>query len=468
MSNPVPPEKILVKSIRVETPQIETQLSNLENEDEKPEHLGKLRIFHYYFLTGYYALIIPFRINRRHDGRGFTTDTWIVQKLLCLLILWPLSWVFYITELASLVQLWSTKTSYSAKDYINLAYSILHLAFQLKFHWVVMRRRVKLEKLFNDVSAFSLFQPQKPADPSASIYCTCKKRFLSIYMFYLTIFTIIFVILRKCNFGVSLRTQVPIGNQFSTAIETGRARFFLPNDGGSTTKVTNMDSKKDYYYTTEDIITNTYSTEDIIIGCVELILQFIKMWNESFVLLFFYGALPATFWSASKRFQSHVSDVCFSREGSTMWDQAYNAVQADLIVKKYEELRNLVASLNSFWSTAALFYVLEMTLTLIRRINLAFSSNNSLHYLFTGNSILFLIVSLVMLAEGHRINACFKQWLCERYVREQVFALRKTELEWLQRDLEVGSVGIGSIGAYEISYGFIAQVLMCTALLITF
>ncbi|CAL8132111.1 unnamed protein product [Orchesella dallaii] len=415
---------------------------------------------------------------------------WFNRSLLCLVIWWPLSWVICVFELLTVLLSFFTgnnqtkigdpvtyrpvtyrpgtkgtwdyddiessqkayfvNENYITEDngseirqpqkYFEFAYLILHLALQVKFYLVVMRKRKQLEKLFNDVSAFSLFQPTESSGPLKSRDFKWTTMLLRLYMAYMHVACIALAILRKLYFGQTIRTIIPIGKQFSTAIETGRNRFFVGHKISCAVKLYK-----------DNICDNIYSTENIIIGSVELALQFIRIWNDLFVSMFFFGALPLTFWSASKRFQLYCSGIYRSRAGYPILNKAFNPQQADLIVEKYEQLRNLVGSLNSEWSTATLLFVLDTLLTVVLRVNLALTSKNTWHLLYTGNLTLFLIVSLVMLAEGRRINAAFKHWLCDRYIREQVFGQRKNLLEWLEKDLDVRPVGIGSIGVYEIS-----------------
>ncbi|CAL8132125.1 unnamed protein product [Orchesella dallaii] len=464
MSRNVHHQNLFDKTLRTKTIQVETHNKDFYKQDECLAFTGKHQLFHWYFLAGFYTLIIPFKIRKRDDGTGWINDTWIFQKILCLLIWWPLSWVFSLSELLSRIVTFSTFNGYRPDQYFDLAYFILHLALQMKFYWVVITKRLKLQMLSNDVSAFSLFNPTELSVPLSSRVSKWTTILLNLYMVYMHLACIALVILRKLYFGTSLHSIIPISEQLLVAIKTGRKRFFLGevetvNVTWITVNGTNM---------TNDI----YTTENIVIGSVELTLQVIRLWNDSFMVVFFYGALPFTFWSASKRFQLFLSGINSSQNGSETesFDKEFNFIQADMILEKYRELRNLLGSLNSVWSTATFLYVLEMSLTMVVRVNHAVKSKYWLPVVYIGHLTVFLVVSLVMLAEGRRTNASFKQWLCDWYIREQVFAQRKNELEWLEKNLEVGPVGIGSVGAYEISYGFLAQMLVftITVFLITF
>ncbi|CAL8132101.1 unnamed protein product [Orchesella dallaii] len=463
---------------------IETHINQFYKPKETPTLAGRHRLIHWYNLAGYYTLIIPFKLKKRYDGKGWENDVFMFQKLLCLVIWWPLSWVICVFEILTvLVSFFTennqpkighpvtnrpgTKGTWDYDDsatynkayfvnenyitentgpeicqpekYFEFAYLILHLALQVKFYLVVMRKRKQLEKLFNDVSAFSLFQPTESSGPLKSKSFKWTTMLLRLYMAYMHVACIALAILRKLYFGQTIQTNIPLGKQFSTAIETGRNRFFVGHKISCAVKLYK-----------DNICDNIYSTENIIIGSVELALQFIRIWNDLFVSMFFFGALPLTFWSASKRFQLYCSGIYRSRAGSPILNKAFNSQQADLIVEKYEQLRNLVISLNSVWSTPALLFVLDTLLTVVLRVTLALTSKNTWHLLYTGNLALFLIVLLVMLAEGRIINAAFKQWLCDRYIREQVFGQKKDLLEWLEKDLDARPVGIGSVGVYEV------------------
>ncbi|CAL8132091.1 unnamed protein product [Orchesella dallaii] len=335
--------------------------------------------------------------------------------------------------------------THQREKYFESANIILHLALQVQFYFVVIRRRKKLEQLFNDVSGFSLFQPTEPSVPLQSKVFKWKTGFLRIYTVYMHVASLALVVLRKLCFGQTMQNIVPVGEQFSTAIETGRKRFFVGHKKGCAVRLYN------------GICDNIYSTENIFIGSLELVLQFTRLWNDSFVLMLFYGALPITFWSASKRFQLYCSGIYCSSGESPISDKTLNFKRADLIVEKYEQLRNLVASLNSVWSTAVLFYVLMIPLKVVIHVDQVMTSKNAWYLLYTGHLTLFSIVSLVMLVEGHRINASFKRWLCDKYVRVHVFDQRSDILEWLEKELDIRPAGIGAIGVCDISYEFLAK-----------
>ncbi|CAL8132119.1 unnamed protein product [Orchesella dallaii] len=453
-------ENVLGANLREKTIKIETHINQFYKPKQTPTLTGRYRLLHWYNLAGYYTLIIPFKLKKSYDGKEWENDAFMFQKLLCLVIWWPLSWVICVFEILTVLvsfftgnnqpktgdpvtyrpgtkgtwddyddietsrKVYFINENYITEDtgpairqpqkYFEFAYLILHLALQMKFYLVVMRKWKQLEQLFNDVSAFSLFQPTESSGPLKSKSFKWTTILLRLYMAYTHVACIALAIVRKLYFGQTIQTIIPIGKQFSTAIETGRNRFFVGHKISCAVKLYK-----------DNICDNIYSTENIIIGSVELALQFIRIWNDLFVSMFFFGALPLTFWSASKRFQLYCSGIYRSPQGSPILNKAFNSQQADLIVEKYEQLRNLVVSLNSVWSTATLLFVLDTLLTVVLRVNLTLTSKNTWHLLYTGNLTLFLIVSLVMLAEGRRINAFFKQWLCDRYIREQVFGQKR-------------------------------------------
>ncbi|CAL8132095.1 unnamed protein product [Orchesella dallaii] len=450
------PQKVFDKTLSAKDLKKETHETDFYKQDEPPVLTAKSQLIHWYFLAGYYALIIPFKIRKTDDGIGWQTDIWIFQKILCLLIWWPISWLFSLSELVSRIVMLSSYTDYRPDHYFDLVYFILHPTLQATFCWVVMTKRIKLQSLFNDVSAFSLFNPTESTVPLSSGISKWKTRILHAYMFYMHIVCIAFVILREIYFGTTLRMILPISEQFAVAIETGRKRFFLADVDRNHTAAVQPVNGTDMPY-------DMYTSENIIIGSIELTLLFIRLWNDCLVFTFFYGALPVTFWFAGKQFQCFLNGIYSSRNGSEFSDKAFNLTKADLIVKKFRELNNIVASLNSLWSTATFIYVVEMSLTMVICISAAVKSKNTIMLLYIGHLTVFLVVSLVLLAEGHRTNAYFKQWLCDWNIRKHVFAQRKSELEWLERNLEVSKLGIGSVGAYEISYGFLAQMLLFTA-----
>jgi len=57
--------------------------------------------------------------------------------------------------------------------------------------------------------------------------------------------------------------------------------------------------------------------------------------------------------------------------------------------------------------------------------------------------------------------ACFYEWLLTKEAKEKLFA-DNHDFNVLVQRLSLGSIGIGSTGVFQITYGFIAQVtLLC-------
>ncbi|CAL8136826.1 unnamed protein product [Orchesella dallaii] len=231
-------------------------------------------------------------------------------------------------------------------------------------------------------------------------------------------------------FGPELwKSVVRPWEKLDQAIISGRERFFM----GEIANITE------------------YSGINLSIGVLELILQFVKLWNDGLVSVFFCGILPLTFWFAAKGFEEMLDDVSLASKSS----QRRMTELQQLIIEKYYEFSDLSSVINTTWANLILLWILKATIHMIVRLNEAINSKGPLvAYVVVGLTV--LTTALVLMAEGSRVNERFKEWLCSRYAREIVFT-DKNELERIERSLDVAPVAIGSIGYFRISYGFVAQ-----------
>ncbi|CAL8132117.1 unnamed protein product [Orchesella dallaii] len=448
-------ERVFVKRVRAENTEVEIYEREFDKPDEIPDAKKRFHLFHWYILAGYYTLIVPFKVKKEPDKCGWETKSSIVQKWLSLLIWWPLALVFGITDLIRRLKVFYGSRRYTGNSgawhYFDLADFIFEQAKLLTFYLILISKRQKLERLFDDVSAFGLFNPTEPLVPPASRLSKWKRWFLNAYMVYVTTASILLIVVMRFAYEFSL--------QATNA--SGRRRFFLSDLERRVTLV-NESSTLD--------TDRMYSIENIIITSVELALNFICVCNKAFTLMCFYVVLPVTFWSASKRFQLYISGIYAPRARTPPLNKTNSSLHSDRVLEKHEELRNLLTSLNSIWSTSILYYIFGILFGIIMHLNEVIASGDILKIFQTVNLFLFYLVSLVLMAEGRRMNASMKLWLWDRYIREQVFAQRKNDLEWLERYLDIGQVGIGHLGTYEISYGFLIQMLVftVTVFLITF
>ncbi|CAL8110347.1 unnamed protein product [Orchesella dallaii] len=441
---------IFVRSRRSETVKVETQPRNMYKQDKTSVSPQKLHLVHWCFLAGYYTLIIPYKLKKREGDQEWKLESWWFQKLLCLLISWPIYWGCEITFWLPQFRYFYATKDYHPKTYFSLVNYTMYLAFYLKFIWILVTKRGKLETLLNAVSAFSLFKPTEPASPLKSKVSKTWTWMLTAYLMYMSVF-IGWYLSYRCFFSRTLQE----------IIANGRKRFFLDDLKSNITLTLNST------FVTYDL----YSTENILVGSAEMALRFGQHLNYTFVTMFFCVAVSTTFWSASIRFQDFLAGIeCFCVESATNTESSRNFEAAN-IMEKYKELKNLVASLNSVWSTMVLFYVISWSLNYIFNMREVIE-NWDISTMFSGlNMRFFFVVMLAMLADGCRTNASIKLWLCKRgCIHEEVFPHRKNELECLEKSLEIEPNGIGAVGMFEINYGFLAQlVIFCvTAFLITF
>ncbi|CAL8135204.1 unnamed protein product [Orchesella dallaii] len=451
MSRDLHTEKVFEKSLRDGIVRINAQVIDLDKQGKTPISTRKLELFHWYFLAAYYGLIIPFKIQKREDDKVWETKSWMFQKLLCFIIFRPLIWLGILTRFALVVRKFYANKDYRPKDYLEFATNTLYFANLFNFSWTLIIRREKLEKLFNNVSAFSLFHLEKPSVPLSSRVSRRTKWFLTAYMVGLFVFCIAFYVIRRTFYNTS----------FQRTIQNGRKRFFLV-DWQSNVSLLHINRTND----THDI----YSNVNFLVAFAQLALSISELWYRVFVVTFFSGALPVTFWSASKLFQRYLSGIDTLRAESLPLNESFDSSLADMIVEKYEELKNLVASLNSVWSTATLVYVICKSVELVVYSNRKVMKKDVVHLFAFVCFTFFFVVMLILLAEGCRMNDSIKLWLYKTSTREQVFVEQKSELECLKMDFEVAPVGIGTFGVCVISYGFLSQLLVfcVTVFLITF
>ncbi|CAL8141091.1 unnamed protein product [Orchesella dallaii] len=274
---------------------------------------------------------------------------------------------------------------------------------------------------------------------------------MKVYMALLHVTLLSLFVLNNIFFSAEIGSLVHPTEQLSTAIKIGRWRFFLDVHHNITENFS-VDSN------TQELTAEEYTTENVIIGIIELVLEFARLWSDCWVGAFFYGSLTYTFWSSAKDFETSFLQVSENVESI----KERGVYEADEIVKKYFELKKLTGLLNSIWSTPTIMWILEMVLRMVIRLNNAVRSDNVIFVSYITVNTTFLVIFLILLAEGYRIKVCFKEWLALKSTRFLVFANRETQLKLLERDLDVGAFGIGSPGFYQISYGFLADLLVFT------
>ncbi|CAL8128603.1 unnamed protein product [Orchesella dallaii] len=431
--------------------QKETKLRGLNRKDYNHVVPRKRVLLHWYFLAGYYTLCIPYKLRKRESDQAWKLESWWFQKLLCLFISWPLTWAWLITGMAQQLPGFYVIKDYHAKHYLNLVNVLLSSTFYFKFQWILVSKREKLEKLLNDVSTFSLFQLKKLSTPQKSRVCEGKMSMLTAYFIFMYVSCIGWIC--KAFF------DKPI----SEIITSGRRRFFLENLKSNFTQL---------HVNGTLVADELYSNANILVGCADLALSFKQRVDYTFVTMFFCHVLSTTFLSASKLFKRFLAGIdCICVESSSTHTGSSHSIVTAKIMEKYKELRNLVASINAVWSTMILFYIIGRTVDLINNFNQSIEKKEIATIFATVTLRLLLVIMLVMLADGYRINTSIKLWLCKRgYIREEISSHGGNELECLERCVEHEPVGIGEVGVFEINYEFLAQLLIfsVTAFLITF
>ncbi|CAL8110350.1 unnamed protein product [Orchesella dallaii] len=480
-------ETIFVRSRRSETVQVVTHPRNLYKQDKTSVSPQKQHLCHWVFLAGYYTLIIPYKLKREGD-QAWKLESWWFQKLLCLLVSWPLHLGYKLTNLGLLLRYFYATKDNHPKTYFNLVTRIVNTAFSTNFIWIFVSQRGKLETLLNAVSAFSLFKPTETAPLLKSkvsktwMVFVISRCFLLNPPIFLIISIIEMLILKLCYINFNFQWMLTaylmymsvycigwyatyrcfFGRTVHEIIASGRKRFFLGDLKSNITLMSLNGTILKY---------DLYSNENILVGSADMALKIRGTLDHAFFTMFFSVAVSTTFWSASKRFQDFLAGIeCFCVESATNAGSSHS-FEAAKIMEKYKELRNLVASLNSVWSTMVLFYVISWSLNYIFHMKQGIESWDFSTMFSALNMRFFFVVMLFMLADGCKTNASIKLWLCGRgCIHEEVFPHRKNELECLEKRLEIEPNGIGTVGMFEINYGFLAQLaIFCvTAFLITF
>jgi len=160
---------------------------------------------------------------------------------------------------------------------------------------------------------------------------------------------------------------------FESSVERGRSRFFsLQNE--------------------TFINLSHLSLENIAFSFSDIVLTVIHQWVDYHVISIVFGALPLTFWLATKSFEQFVSNNCASVENGKIGN----------VIVKYTELKTLIRSINAIWSLLVLNVVIEISLTIIW-LHQYVLSGHTVRFIHFGIKLVFLIIGVVIMAEGCRL-----------------------------------------------------------------
>jgi len=151
------------------------------------------------------------------------------------------------------------------------------------------------------------------------------------------------------------------------------------------------------FFSMQNTTLNPFSPENIAFASFSIVVSLVHNWVDSSVVSIIYGALPLTFWLATRDFQAAILNTCESLE---------NGENGSTILEKYNELKILTRSINSIWTTLVLTHVMEMFIRIIW-VHYYIARGNIIWYVYFGLKTLFLVVGLLLMAEGCRTVILF-------------------------------------------------------------
>jgi len=134
---------------------------------------------------------------------------------------------------------------------------------------------------------------------------------------------------------------------------------------------------------------NPYSPENIAFASTAIVCNILSNWIAYIITSIIYGALPLTFWLATKEFKVCISNACESLES------------VRVVFAKYNHLEVMIRSTNSVWAAVVLQHVMEMFLRIIW-MHKYVSNGDIIRLVYFGSKTLFLVVGLLLMAEGCR------------------------------------------------------------------
>jgi len=153
---------------------------------------------------------------------------------------------------------------------------------------------------------------------------------------------------------------------------------------------------------------NYYSLENIAFGSSDIVVETIKNWVEYHVNSVTYGALPLTFWLATKQFE--------------LWAcKSGNKTQGENILQRFKELKIITRLINTIWAQFVLIFVLECSILLIW-LHQRYLDGNTIWFIYLSAKIGFLILGVTIMADGCSIVS---------YLQLSIIILRHNEKSFL-------------------------------------
>jgi len=160
----------------------------------------------------------------------------------------------------------------------------------------------------------------------------------------------------------------------------GRKLLFLDEDLGMLENTTLISTR------------SLYSTENIALASSFINFRISFLWVDFYVYSVVVGALPLTFWLATKKFELIASNI----------GESVGREETKSILHKYYDLKIITRLMNSIWATLLLNIVLEYALVIVsmHQINL---DGKQLWFVYISVQLACMVLGLLLMAEGCRV-----------------------------------------------------------------
>ncbi|CAL8132109.1 unnamed protein product [Orchesella dallaii] len=170
-------ERVFVKRVRAENTSVEIYETDFDEPDEIPATQKRFHLFHWYFLAGYYTLIVPFKIKKKHDGYGWETKSFTVQK-------WFLNSYMLYLPIASILLIVVMRFAYNFSPQATME------SGQKRFFLCEMEGRVALINESSTIETDDMYSVENiiavSVELALKMICFCKEAF-TLMCFYVVI-----------------------------------------------------------------------------------------------------------------------------------------------------------------------------------------------------------------------------------------------------------------------------------------
>jgi len=155
----------------------------------------------------------------------------------------------------------------------------------------------------------------------------------------------------------------------------------------------NLKRGRAQFFSQKNTTSAPYSPENIAFASCNIVLDIANYWVDYHAMSIVFGALPLTFWLATRKFKVVISDLSDSTE---------NGVSGKALLEEYNALKTLTRSINSIWAALILSVVMNLSICIVL-IHWTLTTGNIIWSVSFGANTLFLIVGMLMMADGCRL-----------------------------------------------------------------